>query len=154
MRLRLAGLSMKVRARMVDGRTEEYFMGSAHDITDRLFVVGRASRVNDSLPEDPTPGWQWQRGGWRVVGRLTGRVSAITLPEFDSLCASASGYQDDVAYCGIADDEKIDAVVSQVERRKPVIRTLLSGNGLPDDAAAVLRMCSPSVAARPDARQL
>jgi hypothetical protein len=129
--------SMKVCALIVDGRTKEYFVGSAHDITDRLFVVRRAFRVNDSLPEDLTPRWQWQRGGWLIVDRLTGRISAITLPEFDSLYSTVSWYRDYVAYCGIADDgKKINAVVSQIGRRKPIVRKLLSSNGLQDDAAA------------------
>jgi hypothetical protein len=129
-------LPMKVRALVIDGRLKEYVIGSPHEITDRLFVVRRAFRVNDSLPEDPAPRWQWQRGGWLIVDRLTGRVSAITLPEFDSFYSSASWYRDYVAYCGVADDgKKIDAVVEQVGRRKPVLKKLLSGDGVKDGAA-------------------
>jgi hypothetical protein len=129
-------LPMKVRPLVIDGRLKEYVIGSPHEITDRLFVVRRAFRVNDSLPEDPAPRWQWQRGGWLIVDRLTGRVSAITLPEFDSFYSSASWYRDYVAYCGVADDgKKIDAVVEQVGRRKPVLKKLLSGDGVKDGAA-------------------
>jgi hypothetical protein len=127
---------IKVRALLVDGRVKEYVIGSPHEVTDRLFVVRRAFRVNDSLPEDSTPRWQWQRGGWLMVDRVTGRVSAITLPEFDSYFSAASWYRDYVAYCGVADDgKKIDALVTQLGRRKPVLKKLLSGDGVKEDAA-------------------
>jgi hypothetical protein len=129
-------LLMKVRPLVIDGRAKEYVIGSPHEITDRLFVVRRAFRVNDGLPEDSAPRWQWQRGGWLIVDRLTGRVSAITLPEFDSFYSSASWYRDYVAYCGVADDgKKIDAVVAQVGRRRPVLKKLLSSDGVKDGAA-------------------
>jgi hypothetical protein len=127
---------IRVRALVVDGRAREYVLGTPHEITDRLFVVRRAFRVNDSLPEDSVPRWLWQRGGWLMVDRLTGRVSALTLPEFDSFYSSASWYRDYVAYCGVGDDgKKIDAVVAQIGRRKPVLKKLLSSDGVKDDAA-------------------
>lgn len=127
---------IKVRALLIDGRAKEYVIGSPHEITDRLFVVRRAVRVNDSLQDDSAPRWQWQRGGWLMVDRLTGRVSALTLPEFDSFYSAASWYRDYIAYCGVADDgKKIDAVVAQVGRRKPVLKKLLSGGGLKEDVA-------------------
>ncbi|MGA7632099.1 MAG: hypothetical protein WCB11_15155 [Terriglobales bacterium] len=53
------------------------------ELTDRLFAVRRAFRVNDALPSenaDPrTNGarWRGQRGGWLLVDRLTGRVSQL-----------------------------------------------------------------------------
>jgi hypothetical protein len=127
---------IKVRALVIDGRLKEYVIGLPHEITDRLFVVRRAFRVNDSLPEDSAPRWQWQRGGWLIVDRLTGRVSALTLPEFDSFYSAASWYRDYVAYCGVTDDgKKIDAVVAQIGRHKPVLKKLLSSDGVKDDAA-------------------
>lgn len=36
-------LFLKVRALVVDGRVKEYVMGSAHEITDRLFAGGAPS---------------------------------------------------------------------------------------------------------------
>src|ERR1039457_5404694 len=78
-------LDLKVRPLFVDTRLREYTTGTAHELTDRLFVVRRAFRVNDALPNEtanPTR-WQWQRGGWLLVDRLTGRVSQLNLPEFD-----------------------------------------------------------------------
>ena len=77
-------LTSKVRALYVDGRARESTLGAAHDITERLFVVRRAFRVNDNLPGDAAAThWMWQRGGWLLVDRMTGRVSSLTLPEFD-----------------------------------------------------------------------
>ena len=67
-------LTSKVRPLLVDGRVKEYVVGSAHEITDRLFVVRRAFRINDALPEESVARWQWQRGGWLLVDRVTGRV--------------------------------------------------------------------------------
>ena len=129
-------LTMKVRALIVDGRIKEYVMGAAHDVTERLFVVRRAFRVNDSLPEESVPRWQWQRGGWLLVDRVTGRVSAINLPEFDAYYSAASWYRDYVAYCGVADDgKKTYAMVAQLSRRKAVLKKELSGAGVAEDAA-------------------
>lgn len=127
-------VTIKIRPLVIDGRVKEYVIGAAHEVTDRLFVVRRAFRVNDSLPEDPSLRWQWQRGGWLLVDRTTGRISAINLPEFDPFYSSASWYRDYVAYCGISDDgKKTFAVVAQLSRRKPVLKKILS-DGIKDDA--------------------
>jgi hypothetical protein len=127
--------AMKVRSLAVDGRVKEYMMGAPHEVTERLFVVQRVFRVNDSLPEESALRWQWQRGGWIVVDRTTGRVSAMNLPEFDVLYSTASWYRDYAAYCGVSDDgKKIFAIVAQLGRRKPVLKKQLSNDGLPEDA--------------------
>jgi hypothetical protein len=120
-------VELKVRALYVDARLKEYTLGSPHDVTDRLFVVRRAFRLNDNLPLDTTaPRWQWQRGGWLMVDRATGRVSQVALPEFDALYSAASWYRDYVAYCGVSDDgRKLFAVVAQLGRRKPILKKAL-----------------------------
>jgi len=129
-------VTIKVRALMVDARVKEYVLGTPHEVTERLFVVRRAFRVNDSLPEDSGPRWQWQRGGWLLVDRVTGRVAPINLPEFDAYYSAASWYRDYVAYCGVADDgKKTYAMVAQLSRRKPVLKRELSGGSVADDAA-------------------
>ena len=87
-------LSIKIRPLIVDGRIKEYVTGAPHEVTERLFVVRRVFRVNDSLPDDSTPQWQWQRGGWLLVDRLTGRISAVNLPEFDIVYSAATWYRD------------------------------------------------------------
>ena len=42
-------LELKVRPLFVDTRLKEYTTGTPHELTDRLFVVRRAFRVNDTL---------------------------------------------------------------------------------------------------------
>lgn len=120
-------LDLKVRALFVDTRLKEYTTGTPHEVTDRLFVVRRAFRVNDALPTDNAVAgaarWQWQRGGWLLVDRLTGRVSQLNLAEFDPFYSSASWYRDYIAYCGVSEDgKKLYTVVAQVGRRKPILK--------------------------------
>jgi hypothetical protein len=143
-------LTLKIRELMVDGRVKEYLLGPPHEVTDRLFVVRRAFRMNDSLPEESAPRWVWQRGGWLLVDRTTGRVSPINLPEFDALYSAASWYRDYVAYCGVsADDKKTYAIVAQLSRRKPVLKKVLSDSGPPDDAAPDSACPAPAWQRRP-----
>jgi len=114
---------LKVRALFVDTRLKEYTTGNPHELTDRLFVVRRVFRINEALPSESSPRWQWQRGGWLVVDRLTGRVSQLNLPEFDPLYSTSSWYRDYIAYCGVSEDgKKLYAIVAQVGRRKPVLK--------------------------------
>jgi len=128
-------VTIKIRALVVDGRVKEYVLGQSHEVTDRLFVVRRVFRVNDSLPEDANLRWQWQRGGWLLVDRTNGRIAALNLPDFDALYSAASWYRDYVAYCGVADDgKKKYAVVAELGRRKPVLKKIIEG-GIADDAA-------------------
>ena len=124
-------LELKMRALYVDGRARESTLGAAHDITERLFVVRRAFRVNDNLPGDPAvTRWVWQRGGWLLVDRMTGRVSSLALPEFDPYYSVASWYRDYAAYCGVSDDgKKLFAIVFQIGRRKPVLKKALGETG-------------------------
>src|ERR1700742_1957204 len=107
---------VKIRTLVVDGHIREYVFGPPHDVTDPLFVPRRAFRLNDSLPEESGgPRWEWQRGGWLMVDRTTGRISAINLPEFEPSYSDASWYRDFVAYCGISEDgKKVDAIVAQI----------------------------------------
>jgi hypothetical protein len=122
-------LELKVRPLFVDTRLKEYTTGNPHELTDRLFVVRRAFRVNDALPAENAiassnaPRLQWQRGGWLLVDRLTGRVSQLNLPEFDPFYSAASWYRDYIAYCGVSEDgQKLYAVVAQVGRRKAILK--------------------------------
>lgn len=138
-------LTLKVRPLLVDARVKEFTLGSAHDVTDRLFVVRRAFRVNDSLPqESASPHWQWQRGGWLLVDRVSGRISPINLPEFDVLYSGVSWYRDYAAYCGVSEDgKKIYAVVEQIGSRKPALKKLLEGESV---AAPEAKDASPDSA--------
>lgn len=142
---------LKVRALVVDGHIREYSIGAPHEVTERLFVVQRAFRVNDSLPEDSTLRWQWQRGGWLLVDRLTGRVSSISLPGFDNFYSAASWYRDYVSYCAVSDDgKKVSATVVQLNRRRPVLKKVLSGVAL--DEARPDSTCPAPVWQRSPAR--
>jgi hypothetical protein len=121
-------VSLKVRPLYVDGKLKEFTTGEAHDITERQFVVQRAFRINDSLPDDPRtlPKWQWQRGAWLLVDRAAGRVSILHLPHFDPFYSEAAWYRDYAAYCGISDTgEKLLAIVAQLSLHKPVASSLL-----------------------------
>jgi hypothetical protein len=116
---------MKVRALYVDTKLKEFVTGEIHEVTDRLFVVRRAYRLNNNLPPDEskTPSWVWERGGWLMVDRLTAHVSQISLYEFDPFYSEASWFRDYAAYCGVSDNgEKLSAVVMQLGRKKPVLK--------------------------------
>jgi hypothetical protein len=117
-------VTLKVRAMAVDGRIREHSLGPLHEVTERLFVVRRVFRVNDSLSEDSgAPRWQWQRGGWMLVDRSSGHISPVLLPLFDNYFSVVSWYQDYAAYCGISDDgKKVYAIVAQLSRHKAVLK--------------------------------
>jgi hypothetical protein len=128
-------VTLKVRPLLVDAHVKEFTLGLAHEVTDRLFVIRRAFRINDSLPQESTspPHWQWQRGGWLLVDRTTGRISPINLPEFDVAYSAVSWYRDYAAYCGVSDDgKKVYAVVAQINRHKPILKKLLEGENIAD----------------------
>ena len=131
-------IDLKIRSLYIDGKLKEFTTGEPHDVTDRIFVVRRAYRLNDWLPEDEGTNhkWKWQRGGWLMVDRDSGRVSQLNLPLFDPFYSVASWYRDYVAYCGLSDDAtRLFAVVAQIGTKKPLLRRELgaANNGdLPD----------------------
>ena len=135
-------LKLKVRPLYVDGKLKEFTTGPARDITDRAFVVRKVYRVNDRLPTEPrqTPKWKWQRAGWLLVDRPTGRVSELHLPDFDPFYSTASWYRDYVAYCGLSSDvSKVYALVAQIGVKKPLVRKDMGhahGGDMPDSECA------------------
>lgn len=119
--------TLKTRALLVDGVLKEWTTGEPHDVTDRSFVVRRAIRLNDSLPSDKQVEWVWQRGPWLLVDRVTGRVTALKLPDYDPGVSQVSWFRDYGAYCGItASGKSLYAVVAQVAARKPVLSKKLT----------------------------
>lgn len=75
-------IDLKIRPLLVDGQTKEFATGPPHDVTDRIFVVQRVFRLNDSLPQD-TARWRWEHGGWLLVNRVSGKLRPVALPDFD-----------------------------------------------------------------------
>jgi hypothetical protein len=117
-------IQLKIRRLYVDGRAKEFTTGPSHDVTERTFVVQRIYRVNDSLPQQSGPiQWRWQRGGWLIVDRVSGKIQPITLPEFDPDTSGVNWFRDYAAYCGSSDDgQKVFAVIVQTGRRKPLLK--------------------------------
>jgi hypothetical protein len=118
-------LTLKVRALYVDDRVREFTTGEPHDVTARLFVVRRAFRLNDQLPgdHDKKPRWRWERGGWFLVDRFSGRITSLNLPLFDAFHTSAAWFRDYAGYCGISEDgAKLYAMVAQLGRKKAIVK--------------------------------
>ena len=120
---------VKVRDLIIDGKPREHTAGVAHEVTDRFFVVRRAYRLNDALlDEKKQVQWIWRLGGWISVDRQTGHIAQLNLPAFDDETSETSWYRDYAAYCGASDDgSKAYMVVSQIGRRKPVLRKEFAG---------------------------
>jgi hypothetical protein len=140
--------AVKIRPLYVDGHTKEFTIGAAHDVTERIFVVQRIYRVNDSLPQQPGPTqWQWQRGGWLLVDRVSGKVQQLALAEFDPDSSAANWFRDYAAYCGISDDgQKVFAVIVQIGQRKPLLKKSIG------DSTDSRSACAPPVWARDPVR--
>ena len=119
---------VKVRPLFVDGKTKEFALGVAHEVTERIFVVQRMFRLNDSLPQESGPArWRWEKGGWLLVDRVSGKVQALVLPEFDPNYSQANWFRDYAAYCGTSDDgQKAFATIFQIGKRKPLLRKALA----------------------------
>ena len=115
--------TLRVRPLLVDGKLKDFTTGSAHEVTERTFVIRRALRVNDSLPGEKEPQWKWERGPWLMIDRLSGRITPLSLPDFDPDSSEASWYRDYVAYCASPTDaDQVTVVVAQIGRRKPWFR--------------------------------
>jgi len=118
---------LRVRPLVVDGKVKEWTTGDAHDITDRSFVVRRAIRLNDALPTDAgghagAARWIWQRGPWLLIDRVSGKVTALRLPDYDPIVSEVSWFRDYAAYCGLnSTGRNLYAVVAQIAGRKPVL---------------------------------
>ena len=123
----------RVRELIVDGRLREYTSGPLHDVTDRLFVIRRAQRFNDALPDDGQKSrWVWRLDGWISVDRQTGHVAQLNLPAFDPESSQAAWYRDYVAYCGSSDDgAKLYSVVFELGKRKPLLKKEVAGSCAP-----------------------
>ena len=120
--------TLRVRPLVVDELQREWTTGEIHEVTDRTFAVRRVMRLNDAMPGsaggEREARWVWQPGPWLLVDRVTGRITALHLPEFDAAVSNAVWYRDYVAYCGIGTGAKggLFAVVAQLGARKAVVQ--------------------------------
>lgn len=124
-------LHSSVRALYVDGKVKDFTTGDIHEVTDREFVVRRAYRINDALPEDENkaPKWLWERGDWMLVDRHSGKTILLKLPDFDAFYSQVSWYRDYAAYCGIpSSGDRVNAVVFEIGNKKPLFRKDLGKN--------------------------
>lgn len=125
-----SGEQLKVRPIVIDGRIKEYSTGAAHQVTENEWVVRRAFRINNSLPQETSkrPQWTWQLGGWLRISSATGRISELNLPDFDPHTSQVSWFQDYAAYCGATEDGSVHyMVIFQIGKRKPVLKKELYG---------------------------
>ncbi len=115
--------TLRIRPLLVDERQREWTTGELHEVTDRSFTIRRALHLNDALPTDPTPRWTWQPGPWLLVDRVTGRITALHLPDFDPEVSTAVWYRDYAAYCGPSTTAKpgLYAIVTQLGARRPAV---------------------------------
>lgn len=134
---------LSVRPLVVDGKVKEWTTGDRHLVTERSFAVRRAVRLNDSLPQDKAVRWVWQRGPWLLVDRLTGKITALRLPDFDPGVSDVVWFRDYAAYCGLNSTHKqLLAVVAQIAARRPLLAKKLSAW---NSTAPVVPACSPAV---------
>lgn len=131
-------IDFKIRPLIVDERSKEWTTGSVHEVTERTFVVQRAYRLNDSLPQETgAVRWRWERGAWLLVDRVTGKVQVLNLADFDPYESPVSWFRDYAAYCGVSDDGKKEfAVVMQLGRRKPLLKKQLQQQSMPGELCA------------------
>jgi len=124
--------SLRIRALVVDGLIKEWTTGDAHDVTDRSFVVRRVIKINDNLPSEGSAAgaktapaashWDWQRGPWLLVDRVSGHIAALKLPDYDPGVSQVVWFRDYGAYCGVtATGKGLYAVVAQIAARKPAL---------------------------------
>jgi hypothetical protein len=98
-------------------------------------------RLNDELPGDKAGKWVWQRGPWLMVDRVTGKVTALKLPDYDPGVSQVSWFRDYGAYCGLtATGKSLYAVVAQISARRPVLAKKISAF---DAASQTSPACGP-----------
>ncbi len=135
--------TLKVRALYVDTRQKDWTTGDPHEVTERTFVVQRVLHVNDTLPEERGARWVWQPGPWVMVDRVTGRVTALHLPDFDAGVSDVVWYRDFAAYCGVhtAKGGGLTAIAWQIGARKAAVNKVI---GKWPQTERVRPVCTPA----------
>ncbi len=136
--------NLRVRALFVDSRQKDWTTGDMHEVTDRTFAIQRVLHVNDTLPDEHGARWVWQPGPWMLVDRVTGRVTALHLPDFDAGVSDVIWYRDYAAYCGVHTAAKsggLSAVVWQIGARRAAVDKVI---GKWPQAERVRPVCAPA----------
>jgi hypothetical protein len=137
--------TLSIRSLTVDGKVLEWTTGDVHDVTERSFVTRRVLHVNDTLPGEKTSRWVWQPGSWILVDRVSGRVTALHLPEFDAAISDVTWYRDYAAYCGVhilAKGSGLTAQVWQIGARRAALSKVIAPWPLKERVRPV---CAPAV---------
>ena len=136
--------TLRIRALTVDGKLREWTTGDQHDVTDRSFVTRRVLHVNDALPGEKNGRWVWQPGPWLLVDRVSGRITALHLPDFDSSLSDVVWYRDYAAYCGVHTTVKgggLSAEVWQIGARRAALQKVIAPWPQPERVRPV---CAPA----------
>jgi hypothetical protein len=121
--------TLRIRALTVDGKLREWTTGDQHDVTDRSFVTRRVLHINDALPGEKMGHWVWQPGPWLLIDRVSGRITALHLPDFDGSISNVVWYRDYAAYCGIHATAKaggLSAEVWQIGARRAALQKVIA----------------------------
>lgn len=105
---------LRIRPLIVDSKVREWLTGDTHEVTERSFVARRVVHVNDTLPGEAKGRWVWQPASWILVDRVSGKVTALHLPDFDAAISDVTWYRDYAAYCGIHSTPKSSGVTAEV----------------------------------------
>jgi hypothetical protein len=75
-------------------------------------------------PPTPSPAGSGKPGPWLSVDRVTGHITALHLPDFDSAVSDVVWFRDYAAYCGISTTAKggLFAIVAQLGARRAVVQ--------------------------------
>ncbi len=137
--------TLRVRGLYVDDKLREWTTGDQHDVTERSFVTRRVLHINDALPSEKLGRWVWQPGPWLLVDRVTGHVTALHLPDFDSSISDVAWYRDYAAYCGIHSTAKGSALMAEVWQIGARHAALQKGIGSWPQPERMRPVCAPAV---------
>jgi hypothetical protein len=119
--------SLRVRPLVIDGQVRDWTTGEIHEITGRTFVVRRAVKLNDALPDEEGAHWLWVLGPWVLVDRASAHVTVLRLPDFDPAVSEVVWFRDYAAYCGVNSTAKhLYAVVAQLGVRRALVAKPIS----------------------------
>jgi hypothetical protein len=147
-------LTLKIRALVIDGRVKEYALGAPHEVTERLFVVRRASRERQSSggsrPSLAVGARRVAARGSRDSPYFSNQSSGVRcllfrcqlVSRLRCLLRSRRGWEEDI--CDGGANQPSQARIKKGAHQRRRARECRAGLGLP----------GPVVAAKPGASQL